>query len=495
MDIAWWLAVTGLCVILLVPLLIVDVPPLLDYPNHLARIFVLAKLPDDPVLARFYATHWSIIPNLALDVVGPPLIRLLPVHVAGRLLIAAAVLLPVLGSIAYGRSIGAKWWPLGSGLVAYNASLLAGFLNFEIAIGLALLLAAGWLRWRDRTPLWALGLAVPGALILFACHLMGMVFFGLLIGAAELSRGTAGVLRRGAVLALVFAGPAALYWISDLSQLGGDFGYLPLGEKLRQLTTPFVNYHRPLDWVTAGAAVGLPTLCLLMRRGRVPRPALITMAVLLLAFLLAPFRWKGTYALDTRFAIMLGFMVFAGFVPARWPSRISTCVAAGSAMLFVIRMALLTIAWAAHAADLADLRRVLAPVQPGQAVYVAEAGLAEAPAYWSANPGWRLLSNGTRSDEHLGALALIEHRAFWPFEFDNPSQQPLRTLEPYRSLAARIGGLPDRASASIADVCGFDFVLLLAADAVPPLPAARFRLLQQSGFAALYAITECKEIP
>ena len=31
-----------LCVILLAPLALVDVPPLLDYPNHLARAVVLA---------------------------------------------------------------------------------------------------------------------------------------------------------------------------------------------------------------------------------------------------------------------------------------------------------------------------------------------------------------------------------------------------------------------------------------------------------------------
>src|SRR5665213_2136688 len=94
---AWKLAVIGLCAILIAPLLIVDVPPLLDYPNHLARVFVLARLPHDPILARFYAAHWSIIPDLALDLIGPPLIHLLPVHVAGRLLIAVALLLPVLG--------------------------------------------------------------------------------------------------------------------------------------------------------------------------------------------------------------------------------------------------------------------------------------------------------------------------------------------------------------------------------------------------------------
>jgi hypothetical protein len=94
LNVAWPAAVFGLCVVLLAPLLIVDVPPLLDYPNHLARVFVLASLPRDPTLARFYTAHWSIIPNLSLDLAGPPLLHILPVHVVGRLLIAAAVLLP-----------------------------------------------------------------------------------------------------------------------------------------------------------------------------------------------------------------------------------------------------------------------------------------------------------------------------------------------------------------------------------------------------------------
>ena len=41
-PVAWRLSLLGLCAILLAPLLLVDVPPLLDYPNHLARLFVLA---------------------------------------------------------------------------------------------------------------------------------------------------------------------------------------------------------------------------------------------------------------------------------------------------------------------------------------------------------------------------------------------------------------------------------------------------------------------
>lgn len=493
----WWAAMAGLCLVLLAPLAVCDVPPLADYPNHLARWFVLASLPGDADLARFYAPHWSVIPNLALDVVAPPLMRVVPVYLAGRLMIAACVLLPVLGTVAYGTALGGRWWPLGVGLLAYFNCVLYGFLNFAFALGLALLLAAAWLRWRERFPAATIVMAVVGAPVLFACHLMGLVFFAALIGGAELVRVQQAprplqqTVRRGGVLLLVLAAPAVLYAISDLHELGGDAVFGPPAEKLFQLADVFSNYAPALDYLTAAAAIGLPVLGLALRRGRIPPLAAVPMILLAIAFLAAPSAWKGTFHLDTRLAVMLDVMLFAGFVPARWPRWLGSVVAAGLAGLFVVRMALLTTAWAAHQADIADIRYVLAPVRPGEAVYVAAAGIQAAPKARAAAPRWRVLSDGTRTDAHLGALALIERRAWWPFEFDNASQQPLRTREPYRALALRVGNLPDRDQAAAADVCGFDYVLLTGADTVPPLPAARFLKLRQSGFAALYRIIAC----
>jgi hypothetical protein len=498
----WWAALGGLCVVLLMPLLVVDVPPLLDYPNHLARAFVLASLPGDTILARFYAPHWSIIPNLALDLIAPPLMQVLPVHVVGRLLIAAAVLLPVWGAIAYNLALGGRWWALGVGLVAYNDCLLYGFLNFSISLGVALLLGAGWLQWREDRPRRAVILGVIGAPVLFACHLMGLVFFGLLIGGTELFRlyearrnrlGRA-VVTRGLVLLLIFAAPGGLYLVSALQPLGGDAEFLPITEKTLQLATTFVNYSWPLDMTTAGLAFAAPAVGLLMGWGRVPGPAACGFVLLGVTFLVVPYAWKGTYLLDTRVAVMLGFMLFAGFVPASGPPTWRLGAASVLVLLFVVRMALLITVWADHRTEIADLRRVLQPVQPGQSVYVAEVGIRERPAYWRGNPHWLLLSDGTRVDEHLGALVVIERRGYWPFEFDMPSQQPIETREPYRALAGRVGYMPNWSQASTGDVCGFDYVLLLEADAVPALPVARFRLLIRSGFAALYSVTKCRNI-
>jgi hypothetical protein len=57
-PISWWSMLIPLCVVLLAPLAVVDVPPLLDYPNHLARAYVLILVansgaaPDQAAICR-----------------------------------------------------------------------------------------------------------------------------------------------------------------------------------------------------------------------------------------------------------------------------------------------------------------------------------------------------------------------------------------------------------------------------------------------------------
>ena len=124
-EAAWpWLATAVvLAIVLLAPLLVIDVPPLADYPNHLARFFILAH-PDDPVLSKIYAPHWTILPNLGMDVIGAGLLRITDTHTGGRILLALSLLAPVGGAVVYHRvAFGCRsYWPLASGLVAYNAA-------------------------------------------------------------------------------------------------------------------------------------------------------------------------------------------------------------------------------------------------------------------------------------------------------------------------------------------------------------------------------------
>ena len=218
---AWWFAVCLVCLVLVAPLVVVDVPPLLDYPNHLARAYVLAHGQADFYLSQMYAPHWAVIPNLAIDLILPPLLLIMPVHIAGRALLAVALVLPVVGTILYSQTVFGRqsYWPLGVCLTACNGLFLLGFVNFQLGVGLALICAGAWRKWRDIRPLAAVVLGVGSAVILFFSHLMGLLFFLILIIAYEIEKGRNGyrqdrsvrsnVLRAAWSVPIVLA-PAAL---------------------------------------------------------------------------------------------------------------------------------------------------------------------------------------------------------------------------------------------------------------------------------------------
>ena len=470
----WWAALGVLCAVLLFPLLLTDVPPVLDYPNHLARLMVLADHGADPILARFYRLNWGIIPDLAIDVIGPPLMWFLPVHVAGRIVLGIVLLVPVFGTVAYSRAAFGRftWWSLGCVLVVYNATYLQGFLNFTVGTGLALLLAAAWIRWRETAPLRALAIAIPGAILLFFCHLMGLLFYGLLIGVHELVALPA-LRRQSRAIALrvlfgvaVFAVPLALYVSSELHAMPGGTEYVTIAKKGAELLMPFANYSLPLDIATLVLVTGLLVLGAATRRLLVPARSAVTLLLLTLFYLASPAAFKGTYNLDMRFVIFLGFMLFAAVAPVALPRHAEKSIMVGMAALFAARMMVLSSAWLAHNDDLAQLRSVIAHVEPGSLVFITDVKPEEEPGYWDIGHPARLLSNGLRMDVHLPALLLIERRAYWPFLFDNPSQQPVRTRQPYRALSDGIVHLPPHRDLEVpgkVSLCGFDSVLLMQA--------------------------------
>ena len=276
---AWWTALLLLCTVLIAPLLLVDVPPLLDYPNHLARMVLLAW-PDDPTLSRFAAPHWAIIPDLAIDLVVPPLLHVLPVHVAGRIVVGGIVLLQVLGAIAYSHAAFGKrsWWALAVGLIAYSETVLLGFLNFTAGIGLALLLAAAWIRWRDTRPGRTAVLAALGAIVVFFCHLMGLVFLAVMLSAFEAARVGARLPRYLCMPCAALPSlpecscrPLLSMQFHQLSHVAGETEFLSLHDKVLLLLVPFVNYRLTLDSITAAAVALFLTYILVTRRCRAGR--------------------------------------------------------------------------------------------------------------------------------------------------------------------------------------------------------------------------------
>jgi hypothetical protein len=137
-----------ICVALtLSPLMWVRIPPLVDYPNHLARIWILVHGAEIPELALNYVIHWRILPDLAMDLVASVLSWVMPVEQAGRAFIALTMLALVAGTVALHRVLHGRLeaWPICSVLFVYNAALYWGFLNCLFATAAYLFAFSGWI--------------------------------------------------------------------------------------------------------------------------------------------------------------------------------------------------------------------------------------------------------------------------------------------------------------------------------------------------------------
>jgi hypothetical protein len=514
---AWWIALAGTCAVLLVPLFLVDVPPLLDYPNHLARMYVLAFGAHDPILSQMYQQHWAIIPNLAVDLVMPEMLRVMPIYLAGRVVLGMTLLLPLVGAIVYHRvAFGVRsYWPLAAALTAYNALFILGFMNFQLSLGMALLVAAGWLRWRDGHPM---AVALGGAMAttaIFFMHVFGLLFLAVLLGTEELAwlwqnrsdrpALLTRLLRHGPSGLVDFLPPVVLYALAPLSEAGSAVGWLSWWRKLLGLLEPLIAYDGPGDWLAALAFLGM--LQVLWRSGRLrATPGVGGAIVSLLALYLAcPFIMMDTGFIDARIPIMLGLLMFAGLRPQALSPRARRAIAAVLALTFLARTARVADVWLDHNRDLAEFRQVTAGVAPGSRVLVVSVDPDGAPNYWDNVPTGRRIPGFFRLDFHLPALLTIEHRAFIPYLFTVAAKQPMQVRPPFdrisvpqgqppdwRSLELGHSVHPDRPAPYLADwQQHYDYVLLLNAGASGDLRRYlpdRLTLLASADVAALFRI-------
>ena len=440
--------------LLLLPLLSTDVPPLLDYPNHLARFWILAHAASDPVLSRIYAAHWAVLPNLGTDVLATLLLQWLPLHVAGRMVLAAVLLLPVTGAVAYHRALcGTRsLWPLGSAAVASGGSFLLGFLNFSASLGLALCVAALWERWRERAGPGRLAVLGAAGTLVILCHAGGFLLLCCLAATAEAESLWRGrhlpdmwpCMLTAAIRGTVLAAPMLLLLAAPQGGAVGGVVWRHGAEKLPAMLAPVRGYDPGLDIALAGILAGSVAASLLGGWGRLHGRTGAALAILAMAAVLSPGRLGGAGFFDMRFACMAWLLLCAGFLPdaaPALPARVATVLAGG---LIAVRSALLASVWQAGQADIAGLRQAMAPVQPGDRVLVAQVTEDEAPGYWALPHPGRIVPGLQRTDLHLSGLLVPERRAFWPLLFNYPAQQPVQVLPPYDGLSMSESGLIDR---------------------------------------------------
>jgi hypothetical protein len=506
----WLLTALALAITLAIPFFLVDVPPVLDYPNHLARYFVLAH-PGDPVLAQMYLPRWGLMPNLGIDVLGAGLLKVTDVHVGGRILLTLSLFAPVVGVVVYSRGVFGEflYWPLASGTLAYNGIFHLGFMNFLLGLGLAFAAAAGWivLRRRGETPA-AVAFGAVATPVLFFCHLFGVLVFALLIGADEIARlqalrraGTltaAEVMRMGASLAVVISPAVVLYLASPLA--AGAAAPAPIasvGYKLWTLLTPFMTTNISLTLWTTVIVIGF--LAILWRRTSWTPGIRIAFGILAMVYLVAPSEIKGGTFVDVRLGMIVGLLLFAGLRPLLSP-QLRLVAGVTFAALIGARTVYIATTWIDHGQTLAELRGALAQIAPGSRVMIAHGQ--RAIGTYAERPE-RTLPGISRLDGQTSALMVVEQRAFWPLLFADPAQQPMEVTPESKPLSQSPGGPVDFALLTETSLspttlkqapylknwrADFDAVLLIDPPAVLPSTPEGLTPVHAAPFAVLYRI-------
>lgn len=421
-----WGAYTLLMLLAAVPLFSTVLPPLFDYPNHLARMHVLSEGGN-----QFYAVHWEPLPNLAQDLIVPPLARLMPLDIASKLFLVAIFGLITGGAIWVNRVATGVWrlWPLLAFLLLYNRMFLWGFLNYLFGIGVALAGTALWLALeRERSWLRILASSVV-ALVCYLSHVAAFGFYALVIIGIELSpawdelraRRWPALARRKAIAGAQFAIPAVLFFAFWHPAAAGSTSYAAFWRKADLLFSVFDNYDRAFDIVCFTLFLGLIGWLAATRRLRLA-PRLAGAAGLVFAvYLLLPSQIYGGSGADHRLPVAMFLLVIASSA-AKFPNR-RTAAAIGvvAAVLLVTRMTAIEYVWLRadriYSIDLAGIdmlprRAKLAVAYPASAV-----NFAPVP------------------EVHLAVLAVARREAFVPTIFANKEQQPIALKPPYDVLA------------------------------------------------------------
>ena len=173
-----------------IPIWTHPLPPLSDYVNHLARMYVIATLSKNPLLAQYYEIDWQVIPNLTMDLFVPLLARVMNVYLAGQVFIVGMFALIISGVLALNRALIGRWsvFPLFAFPLLYNYVFLVGLMNYIFGIGVALWALAGWIALRERVWPIRFALSTACAVGLFFCHLSALGVYGIGVLSFEIWR-------------------------------------------------------------------------------------------------------------------------------------------------------------------------------------------------------------------------------------------------------------------------------------------------------------------
>jgi hypothetical protein len=412
------IVLTALCF----PIFSVRVPPLSDYPNHLARMHILAAYSNSHALQANYVVAWKLTPYLAMDVIIPPLTHWMSIYTAGRVFLCACLWLFVLGTAAIHAALFRRLslWPAASSLIAYNLLFSFGFVNYVFGVGVGLMAFAAWIVLSRHSALSRIIAGSVLSLIVFFCHFFAFFAYGLCVASYEAgvwlsspNRRIQPLLNRIAIAGSTAVPCMALVPVAVNDQVSGLTQYGCLSEKLFAWLSPFLFPGTQIGCLTLLLATILFVAGRHLRKWAIAPPMRVPLVVIAIAVLAMPSWMSGVWGMDYRLPSILAVLMIASF---SWrPAEMRAIILLSGVLLatLVADIAAIMAAWKPIGAQCDEFEAALKVITPGARVIVFYETTGTDP---SIQFGPQFVYN------HIPAMVVIDRDAYLPYLFKNPME-------------------------------------------------------------------------
>jgi hypothetical protein len=407
-----------LAALVLYPVLTIQVPGLCDFFNHLARMHILSDYAVSPTLKHFYTVKWRLAPYMGMDSVFTlfSAFGMKNIYAAGKLYIAACILLPVLSATVLHYVIHKKLSlvPAAAFLVSYNFLLSWGFVNYLPGICLAVLVLSGWI-YTDGWPRWRrVALFCVPATFLYLFHLMAFVGYCVAVAGYEVAAASRASLwswrslATRAVAAGLQAAPAIVMALSvHVEPLIGPVATRYFAEgKGAAIASPVLFFLSPADRIAGGLALFLLIFGLLTNRLRMAPVVWGPFLAVLVVAAAMPHVVHGIFGMDYRLPLMLALLLIAGAgATERMGPRAGSLAIGCILAMTAVRSVGIASTLRRLDGQIGEVRRVLATMPRGMRLLVVQSPISRRDVPMR------------RATQHVALLAVVDRDAFVPYLF------------------------------------------------------------------------------